>query len=61
MTLIAMFSDDAQANSANKYKALRPEKTQIDVLSSSWRCQAPVNMIAYRDSYKTSISCSLNF
>lgn len=50
--LIEMFGDDAQANSSNQNVGLRLDKAQIDVLNSSWRCQAPEKLTAYRDSYK---------
>ena len=50
--MMEMFGDDAQANSSNQNEGLRLDKAQIDVLNSSWWCQAPEKLTAYRDSYK---------
>ena len=50
--LTEMFGEDAQANISNQNIGLRLDKAQIDVLNSSWRCQAPEKLTAYRDSYK---------
>lgn len=44
--LTEMFGEDAQANISNQNIGLRLDKAQIDVLNSSWRCQAPEKLTA---------------
>lgn len=46
-----MFGDDAEANSKSS-KGLSLDKTQMDIINSSWRCQAPDKLSAFRDAYK---------
>lgn len=46
-----MFGDDAEADSKSS-KGLSLDKTQMDIIKSSWRCQAPDKLSAFRDAYK---------
>ena len=46
-----MFGEDAQAENKSS-KGLSLDKTQIDIINTSWRCQTPDKLSAYRNSYK---------
>ena len=46
-----MFGEDAQVENKSS-KGLSLDKTQIDIINTSWKCQAPDRLSAYRHSYK---------
>ena len=48
-SLREMFGEDAQAENKSS-KGLSLDKTQIDIINTSWKC--PDRLSAYRDSYK---------
>lgn len=56
--LAEMFGEDAQTDSSSSKVGLCLDKTQIDILNNSWRCQAPDKLSAYRESSKQSFPVS---
>lgn len=49
--LTEMFEEDAQAGSSGQKMGLSLDKAQTDILYTSWRCQAPDKLSAYKYAY----------
>ena len=50
--LAEMFGEDAETDASSSKVGLCLDKTQIDILNTSWRCQAPDKLSAYKESSK---------
>lgn len=50
--LAEMFGEDVEADTSSSKVGLCLDKTQIDILNTSWRCQAPDKLSAYKESCK---------
>lgn len=48
-----MFGEDAQIDNQSS-RGLTLDKTQVDIINASWRCQAPDKLSAFKDSYRQS-------
>lgn len=52
--LKSLFGDDAKAKAESSSVGIVLDKSQIDILSGSWRCKHPEKLTAYSEEYKHS-------